>query len=120
MQPKRVLILLVAALVGVSTPLRAAEVTAPKAFFGFNLGDDYCLANYKQFTAYFKKLESESDRFRIVNIGLTEEGRDQLMGIVTAPANHAKIAHYQAIARKLALADGISPAEAKKLALDGK
>jgi hypothetical protein len=118
MQPKRLLVLLVAAVV--AAPAKAAPVTSPKAFFGFNLGDDYCLANYKQFTAYFKKLESESDRFRTVKIGLTEEGREQLMGIVTAPANHEKIAHYQAIARKLALAEGISPAEARKLALEGK
>src|SRR4051794_19721523 len=100
MQPTRLLFLLVAALVGASTPVQAAPVTSPKAFFGFNLGDDYCLANYKQFTAYFKKLESESDRFKVVNIGRTEEGRDQLMGILTAPANHQKLAHYQAIARR--------------------
>lgn len=117
---KRIVVLVVAALLAVSTPVQAGPVTSPKSFFGFNLGDDYCLANYQQLTAYFAKLEKESDRFKVVKIGRTAEGRDQLMGIVTAPANHQKLAGYQAIARKLALAEGISPADAQKLALEGK
>ena len=36
------------------------------------------------------------------------------MGIVTSPANHAKLAHYQNIARRLARADGVSQAEARR------
>src|SRR6478752_8702802 len=89
-----------------ASPITAAEVTTPKKFFGFNMGDDYCLANYKQIAAYWKLLEKESDRVKVVKIGVTEEGRDQLMTIVTSPANHKKLAQYQQIARKLALADG--------------
>jgi hypothetical protein len=119
MTVKRCCLLLVTAVATAAT-LQAAPVTSPKQFFGFNLGDDYCLANYKQLTAYWAKLEGESDRFKVVKIGATEEGRDQLMGIVTSPANHKKLAHYQAIARKLALAEGVSQAEARKLSLDGK
>src|SRR5262249_37830552 len=100
--------------------VNAAEVTTPKKFFGFNLGDDYCLANYKQIAGYWKQLEKESERVKVVKIGVTEEGRDQLMTIVTSPANHKKLAHYQQIARKLALAEGLSEAEAKKLSQEGK
>src|SRR5687767_4334183 len=98
----------------------AAPVTAPKQAFGFNLGDDYCLANYQQLVAYWSKLERESPRFKVVSIGKTEEGRDQLMGIVTSPGNHKKLAHYQGIVRKLALAEGLKETEARKLALEGK
>ena len=29
----------------------APKVTTPKEHFGFNLGDDYCLANYEQYAA---------------------------------------------------------------------
>ena len=57
-----------------------AAITAPKEHFGFNMGDDYCLANYKQFESYWKKIEGQTDRLKVVNIGKTEEGRDQLMG----------------------------------------
>ena len=101
---------------------QAAPVTSPKQFFGFNLGDDYKLANYKQLTAYWAKLERESDRMKVVKIGVTEEGRDQLMAIVTSPANLRKLDHYRNIERKLALAelgDGLGQAEARKLALEG-
>src|SRR6266446_2227225 len=58
---------------------QAPRITPPKEQFGFNIGDDYCLANYKQLTAYWEKLEKESDRIKVVRIGTTEEGRAQLM-----------------------------------------
>jgi hypothetical protein len=96
------------------------HITTPKEHLGFNLGDDYCLANYQQLKSYWANLEKESDRLKVVNIGTTEEGRPQLMGIVTSPANHKKLEHYKAIARKLAHAEGLSAAEAAKLAEEGK
>src|SRR5262249_7415037 len=69
----------------------AGHITTPKEHLGFNLGDDYCLANYQQLMSYWAKLEKESDRLKVVNIGTTEEGRPQLMGVVTSPANHKKL-----------------------------
>jgi hypothetical protein len=96
------------------------HVTSPKEFLGFNLGDDYCLANYQQFGRYWSRLERESDRLKVVQIGVTEEGRPQLMGVVTSPANRRKLARYQEIARRLARADGVSEDEARELAEEGK
>ena len=95
-------------------------VTPPKEFFGFNMGDDYCLANYQQLAGYWEKLERQSDRIKIVSIGTTEEGRPQLAAVVTSPANHRALAHYQQIARRLALAQDLSQAEARQLAAEGK
>ena len=51
-------------------------------------------------------LVDESDRLKLVTIGTTEEGRPQLMGIVTSPANHKKLARYQTIARWMARSRG--------------
>src|SRR5262245_35235847 len=79
---------------------RAAGVTPPKEHFGFNLGDDYCLANYKQLESYWKKIEGQTDRMKVVNIGKTEEGRDQLMAVVTSPANLKKLDRYREIAAR--------------------
>jgi hypothetical protein len=101
-------------------PMPVRSITTPKEHLGFNLGDDYCLANYQQLMSYWAKLEKESDRLKVVNIGTTEEGRPQLMGIVTSPANHKKLANYQQIARRLARAEGVGAAEADKLAAEGK
>src|SRR6476469_9671312 len=75
------------------------KVTTPKEHFGFNIGDDYCLANYQQLSSYWQKLERESDRVKLVRIGMTEEGRPQLMAVVTSPANQRALHRYQEIAR---------------------
>jgi hypothetical protein len=98
----------------------AGRITTPKEYFGFNMGDDYCLANYQQLVGYWSKLERESDRLKVVCIGASEEGRPQLMGIVTSPANHRELARYETIARRLAQAEGVSEAEACKLSALGK
>jgi hypothetical protein len=112
---------LAAAPLGVGQEVTAAPpVTPPREHFGFNLGDDYCLANYQQLMSYWAKLERESDRLKVVRIGVTEEGRPQLMGIVTSPANHRRLVRYQDIARRLARAEGVSEAEARELAAEGK
>ncbi len=97
-----------------------AAVTSPKEYFGHNLGDDYFLANYQQLSGYWAKLEQESDRLKVVRIGVTEEGRPQLMGIVTAPANHRQLVHYQNSARRLSLAENVTEALARKLSSEGK
>jgi hypothetical protein len=67
------------------------HLTSPKEQFGWNIGDDYRLATYTQLTDYWKKLDAESDRMKLVSIGKTAEGRDQWMMIITAPANFAKL-----------------------------
>ena len=51
----------------------AQTVTSPKQHFGFNIGDDYQLATYTQFQAYWAKLDKESDRMQVVEIGKTAE-----------------------------------------------
>src|SRR5690349_3741501 len=57
----------------------AGPVTSPKQEWGHNVGDDYFLANYQQLIAYWHKLEKESNRIHITEIGKSTEGRPQLM-----------------------------------------
>jgi hypothetical protein len=96
------------------------RVTSPKEFFGHEIGADYVLPNYQQLSAYWKKLSTESDRMKLVEIGKTAEGRPQLMAIVTSPENHKNLARYKEISRRLALAEGLSDQEARALAREGK
>lgn len=98
----------------------AAGITTPKEFFGFNIGDDYQEANYTQAEAYWKKLASESNRMRMVDIGLTSEGRHQWMSIITSPENMKHLDHYKEISQKLARAENLTDDEARQLAADGK
>jgi hypothetical protein len=99
--------------------LVAQDVPSPKEFFGFNIGDDYHLANYTQTEAYFKKLAA-SPRAKLVDIGPTEEGRRQLMLIISSPENMKKLSLYKNISAKLTRAEGLTDAEAHAMAIEGK
>src|SRR5580765_8902634 len=93
------------ATVAVSAPsaqTKAPAITSPKQHFGFNIGDDYQLATYDQFVQYWRKLDQESDRMKVVEIGKTAEGRPQLMAIITSPENFKKLDRYKDISRRLA------------------
>src|SRR5271169_3139187 len=96
------------------------KITTPKEALGFNIGDDYSMANYTQLEAYWKKLASESNRMKLVDMGPTAEGRRQYMAIITSPENLKKLDYYKDISRKLALAEGLSEEQAHALAREGK
>jgi hypothetical protein len=111
----------VAALLLASAGAAAAQtVTTPKQHFGFNIGDDYHLATYDQLLAYWQKLDKESTRVQVVEIGKTEEGRPHLAAIVTAPENFAKLDRYKQISQQLHRARGITDEQARTLAKEGK
>lgn len=99
--------------------VQAQTIPTPKDHFGFAIGDDYHLATYTQTEAYFKKLAT-SDRTKLVDIGLTEEGRHQFMLIVSSPENIKKLTTYKEISQKLARAEGISEEQARALSTEGK
>jgi len=103
-----------------STQSTVAAVTSPREQFGAAIGDDYFLATYSQLEAYWKKLDQQSDRMQLVDIGRTEEGRSQWMAIVSAPENLKQLDRYRDIARRLALAEGLSDEQARALAAEGK
>ncbi len=114
-------IVLTATMLTSQTIARAqSRITTPKEELGFNFGDDYHLANYKQIAGYWRKLARQSDRIVVREIGKTAEGREHLMAIVTSPENHKRLARYREISRRLALAEGLNDDEARQLAREGK
>ena len=112
--------LVVIAVSGPAAQTRAPAVTTPKQHFGFNIGDDYNLATYAQFSDYWQKIDKESDRMQVVEIGKTEEGRPHLAAVITAPENFAKLDRYKQIAQQLHRARGLTEAQARTLAKEGK
>ena len=77
----------------------APKVTSPKEALGFNVGDDYQVANYAQLTAWWKKLATESDRMKLVDIGPTAEGKRQYMAVISSPENIKNLDKYRQISR---------------------
>ncbi len=57
---------------------------------------------------------------KLVDIGQTEEGRDQYMAIITSPDNIKNLDQYREISGKLALAEGLTEEQAHALAREGK
>jgi hypothetical protein len=96
------------------------RITSPRSQFGHNIGDDYFLANYTQMIEYWRKLDRQSDRMKLVQIGTTAEGRPIWMAIITSAENHRKLARYQDISRRLARAENLTDAQAHALAAEGK
>lgn len=107
--------LFVVAIVG-----QAQEVPSPKSHFGFNIGDNYQLANYTQTASYLQKLAAVSKKMKLQSIGTTEEGRTQYMVIVSDPVNLSKLAKYKSISQQMARAEGLTDADAKQLSNEGK
>ncbi len=104
-----------------ATPaLAQGKITTPKEQFGHEIGEDYWLANNTQITEYWKKLDRESNRIAVVEIGRSAEGRPMTMAIVTSPENHERLDRYKEIARRLALAEGLTDEEARALAAEGR
>ncbi|MEZ5000623.1 MAG: M14 family metallopeptidase [Bacteroidales bacterium] len=96
------------------------KITDPVSFFGFEIGADYHLINYRSAVEYWKVLEKESPRMVIESIGVTAEGRQQYMAIISSPENLEKRLEYKEIATKLALAKDLTDEEARELAKSGK
>lgn len=101
------------------SPVLAQQIPTPKSHFGFNIGDDYQLANYTQTEVYFKRLAAASDRVKLELAGKTAEGRNQYLIIISSPENLANIEKYREISQKMAQAD-LPEREAKALSLTGK
>jgi hypothetical protein len=109
-----------AAVLAASAAPAQTRVTSPREQFGHDIGADYVLPNYRQLVSYWQKLDAQSDRMRMVDMGKTAEGRSQHMAIVSSPANLRNLEQYRQTVRRLALARGVDSTDARRLARTGK
>ncbi|HLH02825.1 MAG TPA: M14 metallopeptidase family protein [Bryobacteraceae bacterium] len=112
--------LLALTLAAVSALGAGKPLTTPKEALGFEIGDDYHVANYTQLEAWWKQLAAESDRMKLVDIGPTAEGRHQYMAVISSPENMRHLAHYKEISARLAHAEGLTDEQARALAHEGR
>lgn len=100
--------------------LSAGQVPTPQSVLGFKPGDDNKLATYEQSIAYFKALAASNKSLKLMEAGRTTQGRTVYFALISDPKNLAKIDRYREIARRLAHPEGLSDAEARLLAREGK
>ena len=94
--------------------------TSPEAFIGFKMGTDKKLADYKQIRAYFEKLDQESAKLKVVNIGTSTLNKPMIMAIISSEENILNLEKYREIVRRLRDPRTLSPEEAKRLSKEGK
>ncbi|NIM59865.1 MAG: hypothetical protein GTO16_13135 [Candidatus Aminicenantes bacterium] len=94
--------------------------TSPDAFLKFKVGADRKLADYNQIQEYFQKLDQESGKVKVLNIGVSTENKPMIMAVITSEQNMGKLDFYRGITKKLRDPRTLSPEEAKKLAKEGK
>jgi hypothetical protein len=99
---------------------QSTAITTPLQAFGFEPGTDRKLADWKELTAYYQKLASQSDRVKYQEIGKTMEGRPFVLLTVSAPENLAHLDEYKAINAQLADPRVTSPEASKALIAKGK
>lgn len=92
----------------------------PVDVLGFEVGADYHLATYTQAIEYLKILEKNSNRIRLFEMGKTSMGQTMFYAVISSEENIAQLEKHKQISRKLSLVEGLSPQEAKKLAVEGK
>jgi len=96
------------------------KITSPNDFFGFELGSDKKMARWDKIVDYFKLLESESRKIKVINMGPSTEGNPFLLVIISAPDNLANLDRLQEVNARISDPRGIAEAEIKKLVKEGK
>ena len=117
--PMRGALMIVGLIVGAAGPL-AAQLPTPASVLGFEPGADFELATYEQSIDYFQRLDAASDRITMVRVGLTSEGRDWWLALISTPENLQSFERYRGIADRLAHPGELDDASALALARQGK
>jgi hypothetical protein len=97
-----------------------AGVPAPETVFGFKPGADNKLATYDQVVAYLRTLAAASPAIKLVEAGRTTQGRTMYFALISDPANLAKLDRLREIAQRLAHPSGLTDAQARALAREGR
>jgi len=95
-------------------------VTSPRKFFGFDLGSDRKMARWDKIVEYFWKLDSESDKIRVVEVGKSTEGNPFLVVYLSSASNLAKLDEYREINAKISDPRGLDEKTVKELVAKGK
>ncbi|MFC3581463.1 M14 family metallopeptidase [Sphingomonas hylomeconis] len=99
---------------------QTAAISTPLQVLGHEMGEDRYVPSYSDLVRYWRTLEGQSDRIRLIDIGATTEGRRQIVAVVSSPENLARLDQYRTISERLGRAEGIDEAGARTLAADGK
>ncbi|HEY6805235.1 MAG TPA: M14 family zinc carboxypeptidase [Pyrinomonadaceae bacterium] len=97
------------------------KIPSPEKVLGYAVGTPNKLTHVADLNKYYRALAAASPRVRVLSAAeKSEEGREQLLIIVSDEANLAKLDRYKQITSKLADPRGLSAADAQTLVTEGK
>jgi hypothetical protein len=107
---------------GSMTQIAAAQkkVTTPEDFFGFRLGSDKKIARWDKIIDYFKLLEKESEKLKVINMGPSTMGNPFLLVFISSPENLANMERLSEVNARISDPRGITEPDIKKLIEEGK
>jgi hypothetical protein len=104
----------------VAVPPAAAQPPTPESHFGFRMGADRRLATAEAIEKYFEIVAAATNRVKLVEIGLSTEGRRTIAALISAPENIQNLEQIRAANRRLADPRTLPPDEARKIAASHK
>ena len=79
-----------------------SQIPSPQTVMGFHATDDKTIADWRQITDYFGKLDKASDRVTVREIGKTTNGKPLIVAFISSPGNIKNLDKYRRISAKLA------------------
>jgi hypothetical protein len=101
-------------------PTDVVGVPAPADVIGFEPGADFLLADYSQLLEYYRALAAASDRVELVEIGRSTRDRPMVVLFISSAENLGQLERWRDISVRLGRAEGVSEADARRLAGEGK
>lgn len=98
----------------------SAKVPKPEEVLGFKVGTDRKVADMFQIIDYFTRIDKESDRIIVKEVGKTTMGNPFIVAIITSSQNHKSLEKYRKYQQRLADPRKITDKEAEKIISEGK
>jgi len=99
---------------------QSSSFTKPLDFFGFEPGSDRNLFTYEQLIEYLEKLDAESERIKLEEIGTSPMGKPMYIAFISSEENIQNLDALKELNRELALNPDIEDAKLKEMTRDGK
>jgi hypothetical protein len=97
-----------------------SKVTSPEEFFGFQMGSDRKIARWEKIVEYFYKIQGQSDKIVVNDMGPSTEGVPFLEVVISSPENLANLETLREINLKISDPRGLTDEEVKELLVKGK
>jgi len=96
------------------------NIMSPEKYFGFQMGADRKIARWDKIVDYFKLLEKESDRIRVVNMGPSTMGHPFLVVYISSAENLVNMGRLQKVNQMISNPRDLSEVEIEALIQEGK